>query len=787
MNETENNTISFVHTFRCEASKVRHMMPKQFVTCHEYQLINWHVQIAENGGIPSFIQSILGTARQRPVHQITLYPAGQRECHPPVRKVDFTLKTFLNGVDLLPALFYSHPAGYPSRMNAFNSGYCTPENGEINERFVAHMESRSGRVEFEVQTLIVFDVQDFLSVKYLNQVTAKAMPTELNFRFNLLTNQSTHNFTLLTAAGLCFPCNKEALYVASPFFRKHLTPEMSTFQLEVELLEAVEVIITWLLSETYHPPVQMSPQLAGEIMKLAERLLPRSPLKKHLSGSIERHCFEEVGKNREDVKHAKQMLLVAHTHHLASLLEACHATIITYHYLDFIRDMDQNTDPEFTQISAISRSSPLSRLIENYQKSLRVQSYARKIAWKTTSIFIHFYTFNYFSTFHIKQSKNLHNMNESDRDTVSFVHTFRIPATEIRHMMPKQFVTCHEYQLINWQFTESGSRRPFPGISADPDSITYVIAIYPAGQRESYPPVHKIHFRLKIIAKGNEMIHPKVCFTHPGGLPPRNIFNAGYCSPETGAFPVAISRCLDSNRPERITFEVQTRIVFDVDDFLDMKYLNRSVAAVMPVQNNFRFNLLTNQSTHNFTLLTAAGLCFPCNKEALYVASPFFRKHLTPEMNFFRLDVEHLETIDVIITWLLTETYHPPDKMTPELAEEIVKMFERIVPRIPHQRHLLGSIERHCFDELIENREDVQYVKHVMLIANNNRLGSLLEACHAVLISYHFFDFMRDMKMSPDPALTRPLGVIRSSAMTYLTENYKKSLFVTRFVKKSLY
>lgn len=35
-------------------------------------------------------------------------------------------------------------------------------------------------------------------------------------------------------------------------------------------------------------------------------------------------------------------------------------------------------------------------------------------------------------------------------DMVTFVHTFKLPAREVKHMMPRQFVTVYEYGLINW-------------------------------------------------------------------------------------------------------------------------------------------------------------------------------------------------------------------------------------------------------------------------------------------------------------------------------------------------
>uniref|UniRef100_A0A1I7TKP6 DUF1833 domain-containing protein n=2 Tax=Caenorhabditis tropicalis TaxID=1561998 RepID=A0A1I7TKP6_9PELO len=254
-----------------------------------------HIQIAQFGGIPAFIRNIVEPDNRDTVYQVTLHPAGQREKHPPVQSVEFKIRVIdAQDRDILSPIRYIHPPGFPSR-NVFNAGYSTPERGPIRDFLNGIIGNKMlEHLEFDVQTTIIFNVKSFLSMEYLNQLVGKPMPIDLNFRFKLLTNQSTHDFLLKTTTQLSFPCNKEALYVASPFFRKNLTPEMTCFQLGVEFLESIEVAITWLLTETYHPPFKITPELANEIVKLIERIVPRGPNQRHILGSIERHCFDEL-------------------------------------------------------------------------------------------------------------------------------------------------------------------------------------------------------------------------------------------------------------------------------------------------------------------------------------------------------------------------------------------------------------------------------------------------------------------------------------------------------------
>lgn len=354
------------------------MMPIHFATVHEYSLINWSLQISEAGGIPRFLRNLEPEPRET-VFQVTLHPVGQRDSYPPVLKVDFKLKLVgSSDQDILAPVRFTHPPGFPNR-NGFNSGYSTPASGAVRDFLVGVIGNR--RYEncmFEILTVIVFDIKEFLSMTHLNRIFGKPMPVDLNFRFNLLMNQKTHNFLLTTTTQLEFPCNKEGLYVASPYFRKNLTSTMTSFPLDVQYLEAIEVVISWMFTESYHPPTKLTPKLAEEIVKLSERIVPPGPNRKQLAGSIERHCFEELILNCEDMAYVKELMLMAHTNRLDSLHEACNATIISFHFADFCRDMKQNPDPAFTQ-HQMHRSSVMSRLYDNYGKSLCVHSFMRKI------------------------------------------------------------------------------------------------------------------------------------------------------------------------------------------------------------------------------------------------------------------------------------------------------------------------------------------------------------------------------------------------------------------------
>lgn len=46
--------------------------------------------------------------------------------------------------------------------------------------------------------------------------------------------------------------------------------------------------------------------------------------------------------NCEDLDYVEKLLFMAHTNYLGRLLEACNATIISFHFADLCRDIQQN-------------------------------------------------------------------------------------------------------------------------------------------------------------------------------------------------------------------------------------------------------------------------------------------------------------------------------------------------------------------------------------------------------------------------------------------------------------
>uniref|UniRef100_A0A8R1EQH4 Uncharacterized protein n=1 Tax=Caenorhabditis japonica TaxID=281687 RepID=A0A8R1EQH4_CAEJA len=185
------DTVTFVHIFKIRPIDIKHMMPVQFVTAYEHGLINWHIQIAENGGFPSFIRNILEDqlAHREPNYQITLHPAGSRERHPPVHKVHFKMRTVdSEDRDIFAPLTYTHPSGQAVR-DILHSGYSTPEQHEIKHHIAAVLgKNIFEHLKFEITTTIDFEIEQFLSMQNLNRLVGKAMPVQLGFRYNLLTN-----------------------------------------------------------------------------------------------------------------------------------------------------------------------------------------------------------------------------------------------------------------------------------------------------------------------------------------------------------------------------------------------------------------------------------------------------------------------------------------------------------------------------------------------------------------------------------------------------------------------
>lgn len=53
-----------------------------------------------------------------------------------------------------------------------------------------------------------------------------------------------------------------------------------------------------------------------------------------------------------------------------------------------------------------------------------------------------------------------------------------------------------------------------------------------------------------------------------------------------------------------------------------------------------------------------------------------------------------------MITWLSTETYHPPAKFTPNMVAEILELSDMIVPL--EVSPLFPTIEKHMMEELVQ-------------------------------------------------------------------------------------
>ncbi|CCD65857.1 Exocyst complex component Sec8 [Caenorhabditis elegans] len=123
--------------------------------------------------------------------------------------------------------------------------------------------------------------------------------------------------------------------------------------------------------------------MVAEILELSDMIVPLevSPL----FPTIEKHMMEELVQNYEDLHYIKQMLLVTHNSRITTLLGSCQATIISFHFDDFIKDMRENPNPAFTELVEDhvwrrERTSVMSSLLKTYAKSQCVRSFVRKVA-----------------------------------------------------------------------------------------------------------------------------------------------------------------------------------------------------------------------------------------------------------------------------------------------------------------------------------------------------------------------------------------------------------------------
>ncbi|CAA94574.2 BTB domain-containing protein [Caenorhabditis elegans] len=318
------------------------------------------------------------------------------------------------------------------------------------------------------------------------------------------------------------------------------------------------------------------------------------------------------------------------------------------------------------------------------------------------------------------------------------------------------FSTIFESTMLDWDLQ---LHKQFAGHILHSRESNWVISLNGSGVRDSYPPLHKLYFKVK--AMGSDGSIKKSLKYFIDGLPIAPAERRGrmdhrsYTTLQNTQFERDLSTLIAEAKKKAQTIQLETRLEFKKNDLVDMKYLLGNGAPNMPDSLDYYFDAITNKSRHDLKLKTSDGMHFVMtNKEIVCLASQFFRQHLkdtTTEYTVGRAD--SVQSIDICLTYMITGIYKKPALLSPKLAFEIFalamqwKVFE---PKV-----LKNSIEKHCCEELQKNYEDIMYVCNMLIIADDAQFANVQNCCIATLVFYHAHDFIRIFVIGNHPLKER--------------------------------
>ncbi|CAB3407914.1 unnamed protein product [Caenorhabditis bovis] len=235
---------------------------------------------------------------------------------------------------------------------------------------------------------------------------------------------------------------------------------------------------------------------------------------------------------------------------------------------------------------------------------------------------------------------------------------------------------------------------------------------------------------------------------------------------------------------ERKTAEIVTTI-----NFKEVDLASRPTAIIeappVPFELDYTFNSLTDPSRKNFKVISRQGGYVGVCKEALFLASHYFRNRLTAFMTEYTEEIGTVQAIETALTHLITGCYKPPSKMTPSLASDIIQLAQTY--RSNDLNALKNSIERHCHEELSNNTEDLNFVVRLLITANDGGLAGLQNACVGCIITFHFQQFLTDYLLgnhSLRERLTIRQGIARPALGVIVKKAFVQQLQVRRFIRQ---
>ncbi|CAL2029539.1 unnamed protein product [Caenorhabditis brenneri] len=341
------NIITFNHVldFKIGIKEVR--AKALFSTVFENTILDWdmqlHKQFAGRFQLPSesWVINLIGT--------------GSRDMYPPVHRIDFKINALDSHRNITKSLKYFidgqhvQPTGNPfgSRRGridykSYNTQQNCPFEKALSELVTA---AKKKEITLQMETRMEFKRTDFSDMKFLIGEGAPNVPEKLDYFFDAITNRNRHDLKLKTSDGNHFlMTNKEIICLASSFFRQTLKEETIEYTVgRAESVDAIDICLTYLVTGRYKKPSQLTPRLALEIFTLAVQWKVFEL--RVLKNSLERHCCEELFKNREDLIYVVTLLIAAEDGKFENVLNCCIATINYFHFHDFIRTFVNGSHP----------------------------------------------------------------------------------------------------------------------------------------------------------------------------------------------------------------------------------------------------------------------------------------------------------------------------------------------------------------------------------------------------------------------------------------------------------
>ncbi|CCD31043.1 BTB domain-containing protein [Caenorhabditis elegans] len=317
--QREDKIATFTDEFEC---KLGQTPPNwQFCTIFESTVIIWNLELTESDNS----------------YWICLTQLDARDVYPPILKLSMKLNVLNFYGKTQKSLQYcieDWPLGH--RYGVFQ--WATNFEGNLTALVADAIKNKQ---TIQVVTHMDFMIDDLSDLDYLMRDDgAPSLPATLEFYFDAFTNQSRHDLKLRTSDGSQFITTSHALlFLTSSYFRENLKISTSDYTVVgVDSLDTIDICLNFMVTRFYKKPAVLSPKLAFDIFTLATQWNVFNPY--ILTISLKRQLFEELKKNHGDLEYVCNMLIVAEDAKFPNVQSCCIATLVYYHFNDFMRITD---------------------------------------------------------------------------------------------------------------------------------------------------------------------------------------------------------------------------------------------------------------------------------------------------------------------------------------------------------------------------------------------------------------------------------------------------------------